>query len=97
MQATVRKNRVKFLRERSRLTQEELATLTNQALSTVCKHETHDRGLSDKAISAYARVFKIPTYQLFVGPEELESDVEMDGCEPFPSGASSYLTAGVAL
>lgn len=94
----VRKNRVRVLREQSRLTQEELATLTGFSLSTVCKHEARSRGLTDQAIAAYAKVFKVKTYEIFVDPDQLEGrDPDNPTILPkFKSGFPSYSKMGVA-
>lgn len=62
-------NRIKELRERSRLTQEELGKLLGVDATTISKHETGDRALSDDKVMAYAKVFKVSTHEIFVNLE----------------------------
>lgn len=61
--------RIRLLRERSRLTQEELSVLTGMDVTTISKHETGSRGVDEEAVRLYARVFKTSSYELFVPPE----------------------------
>lgn len=101
---SIRPNRIKDLRLRSRLTQSELAQLVGLSLSTVCKHEAKHRGLTDDAIARYAQVFKVKTYEIFVDRAELEGDIETEtevknespSTDGFKGGFKSYASLGVA-
>jgi DNA-binding transcriptional regulator YiaG len=62
----IRPNRIKVLRERSRLTQRELALLMGTDDSTVAKHEAASRGLTPDEIRKYSRIFKCESYELFL-------------------------------
>ena len=61
-------NRLRELRDRSRLTLEEVSILTGFKVSTISRHENGSRGLSEEAISKYAALYKVPTHQLFREP-----------------------------
>ena len=63
--STIARNNLKKLRERSRLTLEEVATLAGFDITTISKHENHTRGLTDDAITKYAKLFKVSTYEIF--------------------------------
>lgn len=67
-----RQNRIKLLRERSRLTQKELAKLMDTDFTTVSKHESADRGLTSDEIKKYAAIFKCASYELFIEPMQNE-------------------------
>lgn len=69
-------NRLKELRDRSRLTLREVSMVTGFKISTISRHESGDRGLTEDAISKYAALYKVPTHQLFMSPntEEVEND-----------------------
>lgn len=58
-------NRLKELRDRSRLTMQEVSILTGFDVSTISRHESGDRGLSSEAIDKYASLYKVRTYELF--------------------------------
>lgn len=62
------KNRLRELRDRSRLTLEEVSILTGFAVTTISRHENGGRSLSEEAIQKYAALYKVPTHQLFVEP-----------------------------
>lgn len=62
-------NNIRKMRERSRLTQEELSVLTGLDPTTISKHENMSRGVDEEALRRYARVFKCSSYELFVPPE----------------------------
>lgn len=64
------KNRLKELRDRSRLTLEEVSILTGFSVPTISRHENGGRSLSEIAISKYAALYKVPTHQLFLKPLE---------------------------
>ena len=70
------KNRLKELRDRSRLTLEEVSMITGFAVPTISRHESGGRSLSEEAISKYASLYKVPTHQLFIDPvkEGIEND-----------------------
>ncbi len=60
-------NRLKELREKGVwLTQEEVAAIVGVDVTTVSKHETGGRGLDDKNIIAYAKLYKVRTHELFM-------------------------------
>lgn len=64
-------NRLRELRDRSRLTLQEVSILTGFAVPTISRHESGDRALSEEAITKYAALYKVPTHQLFnIGVEE---------------------------
>ena len=64
------KNRLRELRDRSRLTQEEVSTLTGISVAAISRHENCSRGLSRDAIERYVGVYKVHTYEIFVDPAE---------------------------
>ena len=63
-------NRLRELRDRSRLTLEEVSTLTGFAVPTISRHESGGRSLSEDAIAKYAALYKVPTHQLFMIPSD---------------------------
>jgi predicted nuclease with RNAse H fold len=65
----IRHTNIRKLRERSRLTLEELAVLTGLDPTSVSKHQNAHRGIDEEALKRYARVFKCQSYELFVSPE----------------------------
>lgn len=67
------KNRLKELRDRSRLTLQEVSLITGFGVSTISRHESGGRGLTEDAIQKYAALYKVPTHQLFMNPNEEES------------------------
>lgn len=73
------KNRLKELRARARLTQQEVANLAGVDVIVVSRHENGARGMSHESIKTYARIFKVYTYQLFfeaAGPKDQWHDGE---------------------
>ena len=62
------KNRLKELRDRSRLTLEEVSMITGFSVPTISRHENGGRSLSEEAIAKYAALYKVPTHQLFMSP-----------------------------
>ena len=64
-------NRIYELRERSRLTQSELAALLRVNPSTISNHEQGRRTLDREQIRAYAQVFKVDTWEIFLDPTEM--------------------------
>jgi len=65
MKAGVADNRLKELRDRSRLTLDEVSTLTGFDITTISRHESMDRSLSDDAIERYAKLYKVNTHEIF--------------------------------
>lgn len=61
-------NRLKELRDRSRLTLEEVSILTGFNTTTISRHENGGRSLSEEAIAKYAALYKVPSHQLFQEP-----------------------------
>ena len=59
------RNRLRQFRERSRLSLTEVATLTGFDVSTISKHENGQRGLTPEAITKYAKLYKVESYELF--------------------------------
>jgi transcriptional regulator with XRE-family HTH domain len=73
-------NRLRELRDRSRLTLQEVSILTGFAVSAISRHESGSRSLSEEAIIKYANLYKVHTYELFreAGKEEDdEGDTEI--------------------
>lgn len=58
-------NRLRELRDRSRLTLKEVSILTGFDVSTISRHESGDRSLSHDAVKKYAALYKVETYELF--------------------------------
>lgn len=68
-------NRLKGLRESRELTQAEVAKLTDQDVTTVCRHESQTRKLPREAVQKYSRIFKVDTIEIYFDPKDLyESD-----------------------
>lgn len=59
-------NRLKELRDRSRLTLPEVATLTGYDTTTISKYENRRRALTEEAIRKFAALYKVQTHELFV-------------------------------
>lgn len=73
------KNRLNELRNRSKLTLQEVSILTGYGVSTISRHESGDRALSEEALLKYAALYKVHTYELFdinVTKEEPSHDSE---------------------
>lgn len=62
------KNRLRELRDRSRLTLEEVSILTGYSVPTISRHESGSRSLSEEAAQKYSALYKVPTHQLFMQP-----------------------------
>lgn len=58
-------NRLRELRDRSRLTLQEVSILTGFNVSTISRHESGERALSEDALIKYAALYKVHTYELF--------------------------------
>ena len=67
-------NRLRELRDRSRLTLQEVSTLTGLSVAAVSRHESGSRGISDEAVLKYAALYKVHTYEIFVDPREAGDD-----------------------
>ena len=75
MKISAPKNRLKELRDRSRLTLEEVSILTGYNVTTISRHENLSRSLSEEAAAKYSSLYKVPTHQLFMEPlEESENE-----------------------
>lgn len=71
-------NRLRELRDRSRLTLEEVSILTGFSVTTISRHENRGRSLSEEAIAKYAALYKVPSHQLFMDPLVEEGEEEDD-------------------
>lgn len=65
MKQEIVKNRLKELRDRSRLTLEEVSILTGFSVPTISRHENGERSLSEDAILRYKSLYKVHSYELF--------------------------------
>ena len=68
-------NRLKELRDRSRLTLEEVSILTGFSVPTISRHESGGRSLSEEAIIKYARLYKVHTYEIYRHAEGEPDDI----------------------
>ena len=68
MKEMAQENRLRELRDRSRLTLQEVSILTGFSVPTISRHENGSRSLTEEAISKYAALYKVPTHQLFLKP-----------------------------
>lgn len=59
------RNRLRELRDRSRLTLQEVSILTGYSVPTISRHESGGRALSEEAIMKYSALYKVHTYELF--------------------------------
>lgn len=84
----IRQTNIRKLRERSRLTLEELAVLTGLDPTTVSKHQNANRGIDEDALKRYARVFKCSSYEIFVQPE-IEDTYDGDTWAIYSPGSSN--------
>ena len=60
------KNRLKEYRDRARLTMQEVSNLAGDDVSTIWKHETSQRRLTEEASDKYAALYKVKTHELFI-------------------------------
>lgn len=60
-------NRLKLLRTQGplNLTLQEVSMITGYNISTISRHESGELGLSPQAIVAYAKLYKVETYEIF--------------------------------
>jgi transcriptional regulator with XRE-family HTH domain len=68
------RNRLRELRDRSRLTLEEVSLITGFKPATISRHESCGRSLSEEAIDKYASLYKVKTHELFFTTGENEDD-----------------------
>lgn len=61
---TAIKNRLREYRDRSRLTLQEVSILTGYDVTTISRHESGQRSLSDEAMKKYAALYKVETHEL---------------------------------
>jgi transcriptional regulator with XRE-family HTH domain len=59
------RNRLQEYRNRARLTLQEVSILTGYSISTISKHESGARKLTEEAIQKYAALYKVKTHELF--------------------------------
>lgn len=59
------RNRLKELRDRSRLTLQEVSILTGFSVPTISRHESGGRSLSEEALVRYANLYKVHTYEIY--------------------------------
>lgn len=59
------KNRLKELRDRSRLTLQEVSILTGFSVPAISRHESGGRSLSEEALVKYANLYKVHTYEIY--------------------------------
>ena len=59
-------NRLRDLRDRSRLTLPEVSKLTGYDPTTISKYENRSRALTEEAIRKFAALYKVQTHELFV-------------------------------
>jgi transcriptional regulator with XRE-family HTH domain len=73
MKQAIQENRLRELRDRSRLTLQEVSILTGFSVPTISRHESGERSLSEDAIIKYSNLYKVHSYELFnipVGDDE---------------------------
>lgn len=78
MKEAAPKNRLRELRDRSRLTLQEVSTLTGFSVATISRHEGRSRGLSEDAVLKYSSLYKVHSYEIFVDPREAAKDASDD-------------------
>lgn len=66
--AEIIKNRLRELRDRSRLTLQEVSTLTGFSVAAISRHENGSRGITEDALVKYAALYKVHTYEIFIEP-----------------------------
>lgn len=78
MKESIPSNRLRELRDRSRLTLQEVSTLTGFSVAAISRHENGSRSISDDAVIKYAALYKVHTYEIFVDPRESVDNDEID-------------------
>lgn len=58
-------NRLRELRDRSRLTLQEVSIITGFKPSTISRHESGERSLSEEAAVKYSSLYKVHTAELY--------------------------------
>lgn len=64
-------NRLRILRQRSRLSLSEVAKILECSPVTISRYESGERHLSPELIRKFAQLFKCQTYELFVEPQAI--------------------------
>lgn len=59
-------NRLLEQRDRSRLSQSEVAKILDVSIATVSRHESQNRGLTRDMIDKYAQLYKVSAAELFI-------------------------------
>lgn len=72
--AKIKPNRISKLRRRINLTQKELGKLMDLDNTTIAKHESRARNITESEVKKYAKIFKVDTYELFMEPVEDDTD-----------------------
>lgn len=69
------KNRLAELRQRGIvLSQEQVGILTGSDGTTVSRHESGQRGMTKEQIEAYAKLYNVPTHEIFFLAPVLDGD-----------------------
>lgn len=68
----IRPNRLLELRESRKLTIREVSQLTRIDPARVSRHERMECGVSNEAIAAYAKLYKVQAHELFFDNEGCE-------------------------
>lgn len=70
-------NRLRELRQKGVvLSLEDVAMLVGLDASTVSRHENGEKGMSKEMILAYAKLYRVPTYEIFLPSPSEEKPVE---------------------
>lgn len=77
----IQPNRLRELREASKLTQKEVSKMLDIDFTTVSKHESGTRGIEPKEIEAYARLFKVSSYEIFMTPAKITNPLICPYCK----------------
>lgn len=72
------KNRLRELRDRSRLTLDEVSIITGISPTAISRHENGSRSLSEENILKYAALYKVNTHELFIDTEGVVEEDEVD-------------------
>src|SRR3989442_15747620 len=72
------KNRIRYFRERARLTQAEIATLLGTDETSVSRWENGSRSLTPQIIEKLSRLFKCQSWELLVDRKGLRRLMESD-------------------
>ena len=88
---TTRENRLKELRTRAYLTQQEVADFFEVTVAVVSGHENVARSLSHDAILRYARLYKVFSYEIYFTAPGSKHEWK-DGDPPPVEEESSFAT-----